>query len=164
MRQTRTESQWHNAMIKRTHGGTQQDLRFSWTIFCYKSKTFRICWISKTSTFSDWCLIKWERSHSCWLSILAHILIQQNRKITAVESMFLFSCPEQLNRWPCHWVSEWPVIFEILWHFLRYVEILLSQAILRYYQIFWDVFIYFEIFYIRSWKPRRVYFRWLDIF
>ena len=19
----------------------------------------------------------------------------------------VFSCPEQLNRWPCHWVSEW---------------------------------------------------------
>ena len=29
--------------------------------------------------------------------------------------LYLFSCPEQLNRWPCHsithWVSEWPFAF-----------------------------------------------------
>ena len=36
-----------------------------------------------------------------------------------MRNFFLFSCPEQLNRWPCHsltdWVSEW-VTFRF-WHY-----------------------------------------------
>ena len=37
----------------------------------------------------------------------------------------IFSCPEQLNRWPCHWVSDFMTIFtiiEIFWQFWKYLN------------------------------------------
>ena len=30
-----------------------------------------------------------------------------------LQLVFLFSCPGQLNRWHCHWLSEWVTLFDL---------------------------------------------------
>ena len=86
-------------------------------------------WPPVTSFLGNWSLLK---SQSCGgrtpqietLSASAAsgcftlwLLDLQNtcKKYLKVRTHAIFSCPEQLNRWPCHWLTDW-VTF-VFWHY-----------------------------------------------
>ena len=43
-----------------------------------------------------------KRQYFCWLIINMLTVIVNKYE----QRHFVFSCPEQLNRWPCHWLSD----------------------------------------------------------
>ena len=54
----------------------------------------------------------------CYCIILLkikNVLMSSFSRAIQIKTTTLFSCPEQLNRWPCHWLTEW-VTFRF-WHY-----------------------------------------------
>ena len=60
-----------------------------------------------------------EKKQICW--IISLMMIMPMKKMTNNGQQWdtkVFSCPEQLNRWPCHWVTFW------FWHYRVTIETL----------------------------------------
>ena len=52
---------------------------------------------------------------------------------------WVFSCPEQLNRWPCHWLTEWLLILTLqsdprdLWHLRHLIRVMRRHDLTKKY-------------------------------
>ena len=63
--------------------------------------------------FSTWCTSFQDfRTFEVISSLTAWV----NSIFRPQQKLFLFSCPEQLNRWPCHWLTHWLSDF-LFWHY-----------------------------------------------
>ena len=96
--------------------------KYAFRTKCKLKKHLKNGWWKKLRRKNHICQ-RWRSSQLIMISFSLLLLLTQISQLHW-DQILIFSCPQQLNRWPCHWLTHfyfWQVTSD-KWQFLRFFD------------------------------------------